>query len=144
MRMNSHLILETVPSNNSQMEKLRLIGATGFVIFPKLFKVGRTEMGIGFTDYTSQGSLERACFFLILALYPVSSWLMLSAIKRPRGWSSYPDCLGQNPHRLLFPARFYQGLVVVFPLHVIAFQRESKNTLNPCRGDFHSIISRSP
>lgn len=48
--MNSHLMFETVPSNNSQMGKLRLIGAIGFVIFTKLFKVGRTEMGTGFTD----------------------------------------------------------------------------------------------
>lgn len=48
--MNYHFILESVLSNNSQMGKLRLIGAIGFVIFTKLFKVGRTEMGTGFTD----------------------------------------------------------------------------------------------
>lgn len=47
-RMNSHLILATIPSNNSHMGKLRLIEAIDFLIVTKLFKVGRTEMGIVF------------------------------------------------------------------------------------------------
>lgn len=69
--MNYHLILESLPSNNSQTGKLRLIGAIGFVIFTKLFKVGRTEMGTGFTDSLESMALEKPCFFLIPVLYPV-------------------------------------------------------------------------
>ena len=48
-RMNSHLTLATISSNNSHMGKLRLMEATNFLLVTKLLKAGRAEMGEGFS-----------------------------------------------------------------------------------------------